>query len=74
MVGLFIGLPAGCYLREAGYHHRALRAYHVLVPKSEAPKSDGFRNSAEEYHENMMQGKADVKDFERYIYGDSYNS
>ena len=36
-VGMFLGFPVGCYLRETGYHKRALEAYRVLVPKDDTP-------------------------------------
>ena len=34
-IGLFAGFPAGCYLREQGYHHRLQQAYRVIRPKDD---------------------------------------
>ena len=34
-VGLTIGLPLGCYMREAGYVHKIKSAYNVFVPPPE---------------------------------------
>jgi hypothetical protein len=32
--GLFIGLPVGCYLREAGYAKKFKNAYNIFVDPS----------------------------------------
>ncbi len=34
---------------------------------------DNFRNTSEEYYADLRKGKADINDFERYIYGGSQN-
>ena len=31
-LGLFAGLPLGCYLREKGYAKKAIKAYEVFKP------------------------------------------
>ena len=39
-VGLLIGLPVGCYLREKGYTQKAMKAYEVFSGKAPEKKSD----------------------------------
>jgi hypothetical protein len=34
-VGLFVGLPIGCYLRERGYAQKIIRAYDIMNPKGD---------------------------------------
>ena len=72
-VGLTVGLPLGCYMREAGYASKLKSAYNVFVPPTEANKSDKFQNRSEEFYNNIKKGQADVKDFERYVYGGTFN-
>jgi hypothetical protein len=72
-LGLFLGLPLGCYLREVGYANKIRSAYEVFVPPPTADKSDRFRNKAGDFYKNLQKGQADVKDFERYVYGGSHN-
>ena len=36
-----------------------------------APKMDAFKNNSEEYFKDVLKGKANVADFERYVYGNS---
>ena len=67
--GMLVGLPAGCYLRERNYHLRFVKAYQQLVPPSDTPASDQFRDTRAEFYEDLQKGKADPKDFERYIFG-----
>ena len=67
--GLLVGLPAGCWLRERNYHLRFVKAYNVLVPRDETPAMEAYRDTRAEYFENIQKGKADPKDFERYVYG-----
>lgn len=67
--GLALGLPAGCWLRERNYHLRFVKAYQQLVPPSDTPQTDAFRDTRAEFYEDLKKGKADPKDFERYIYG-----
>ncbi len=72
-VGLTIGLPVGCYLREVGYANKIKDAYHVLVPAPEADKSLQYKNKSEDFYKNLKRGNAEAKDFERYIYGGTHN-
>jgi hypothetical protein len=39
-VGMFVGLPFGCYLREVGYAKKFRNAYEIFVPPPEANKFD----------------------------------
>jgi hypothetical protein len=39
-VGLFVGLPVGCYLREAGYQRKFKNAYQQFAPDNGSLKSD----------------------------------
>ena len=32
---------------------------------------DAFKNNSEEFYKDILKGKADVSDFERYVYGNS---
>jgi hypothetical protein len=41
-VGLTVGLPLGCYMREAGYANKLKSAYNVFVPPTDANKSEKF--------------------------------
>lgn len=72
-VGLFVGLPVGCYLREVGYARKFKAAYEVFVPTDTTPKADKFKNKSKEFYDNLARGQVDHKDFERYIYGGTYN-
>ena len=36
-----------------------------------APKMDAFKNNNEDFYKDILKGKADVSDFERYVYGNS---
>ena len=72
-IGMFVGLPVGCWMREQGHHHRAMRAYRVMFPKEAAPISDSYQNTNEQYQKDLMAGRVEPKDFERYIYGKEYN-
>lgn len=45
-VGLFLGLPVGCYLREAGYQQKFRRAYQQFSPDSNEQKKDLFTNKS----------------------------
>jgi len=40
-VGLFVGLPLGCYLREKGITNKLRKAYREVVPEKEKPKLTG---------------------------------
>ena len=39
-VGMFVGLPIGCYLRERGYTQKVMKAYDVISPAGDLKKSD----------------------------------
>ena len=44
-IGLFIGLPTGCYLKERGFHNRIFKAVDLLqVNKGETqePRQDQY--------------------------------
>ncbi len=32
---------------------------------------DAFKNNSDDFYKEILKGKADVSDFERYIYGNS---
>ena len=51
--GMMVGLPAGCMLREKGYHLRFINAYRVIVPAPEAPKMDQFRDTRAEFYKDL---------------------
>jgi hypothetical protein len=72
-IGLFVGLPVGCYLREVGYVRKFHKAYEVFSPDDGSRKTDNYQNKSKEFYENLARGQVDHKDFERYIYGGSYN-
>lgn len=71
--GIFLGLPIGCYLREAGYAKKFQTAYSVFFPDTGVMKSDSYKNRSKEFFESLKRGEVDNKDFERYIYGSSHN-
>lgn len=48
-VGMFIGLPVGCYLREVGYAHKFQSAYSIFFPDTDIEKKDKFRNRSKEF-------------------------
>lgn len=72
-VGLTIGLPVGCYLREAGYAQKIKNAYNVFVPPPETDKAAKYKSKADEFYKNIRKGQTEAKDFERYVYGGSHN-
>lgn len=72
-VGLVVGIPAGCYLRERGYTQKAVQAYELFSPKTNAKKSDQFQNTNKQFYDNIKKGQVNHEDFERYIYGGTYN-
>ena len=71
-VGVTIGLPLGCYLREVGYARKIKNAYNIFVPVSSERESDKYINKSSQFYDNIKKGQVDPKDFERYIYGGSY--
>ena len=73
MFGLFVGLPLGCYLREAGYARKFQNAYNIFFPDTNEMKMDRYKNKSKEFFENLKKGQVEAKDFERYIYGGQYN-
>ena len=73
VVGLVVGLPVGCYLREMGYAGKVKKAYQVFSPLSNERKIVKYENKTKEFYDSIAKGDADHKDFERYIYGGSYN-
>ena len=45
-VGLTIGLPLGCYLREVGYTRKIQSAYNIFVPQSLEKQADKYKSRA----------------------------
>jgi hypothetical protein len=72
-VGLFVGLPVGCYLRERGYTNKVMRAYEVFTPVTDVKKSDEFKSTNKQFYEDLKRGLVSNEDFERYIYGGNRN-
>lgn len=56
-------------MRERGYHGRIVKAWSELNQPKETRQMDKFVNTNKEYYAKLKEGTADVKDFERYIYG-----
>jgi hypothetical protein len=56
LVGLTLGLPIGCYLREAGYAHKILNAYNIFVPPPATDTSDKYKNKSKEFYDNIRKG------------------
>ena len=73
VTGMFLGVPLGCYFREIGIAKKFRNAYEVFVPPPTSDRMDQYRNKSGDFYKNLRKGQADVKDFERYIYGGSYN-
>ena len=48
-------------------HHQIYLTH--LVSLNIAPKTNNFRDTATDYYRELNAGRADVKDFERHIYG-----
>ena len=61
MVGMFIGLPIGCYLREAGVSNKFKKAYGIINPNS-LEKSEKDKNLLKDprakFYENLKRGDA----------------
>lgn len=72
-VGLTIGLPLGCYMREAGYAQKVKSAYNVFVPLPETDKANQMKSKSGEFYNNLKKGQVEAKDFERYVYGGTHN-
>jgi hypothetical protein len=73
MFGLFLGLPVGCYLREAGYANKFQTAYNLFFPNQHEVKMDRYRDKSKEFYDNLKKGNVAVEDFERYVYGGEKN-
>jgi hypothetical protein len=41
-VGLLIGLPVGCYMRERGYTQKIMKAYEIMTGVKTDKKMDQF--------------------------------
>ena len=72
-VGLTVGLPVGCYMREVGYAQKIKNAYNVFVPPPEADKSNQLKSKSGQFYNNLKKGQVEAKDFERYVYGGTHN-
>ena len=76
IVGALIGVPFGCYMREAGYSQRVNDAYVSLFPsKKEAyihNKELIKGNQRNKYFDDIKSGHATPEQFEGYVYGGSY--
>ena len=72
-VGLTVGLPVGCYLREVGYAQKFKNAYNVFVPPPETDKAQQMKSKSGEFFNNLKKGQVEAKDFERYVYGGTHN-
>lgn len=55
-IGLSLGLPLGCYLREVGTAQKLQRAYNVFVPAPSANQADRFKSKSAEFYENIKKG------------------
>lgn len=72
-IGLFLGIPFGCYLREKGYAGKMKKAYEVFYPSPNESQEAKLRPKTQEFYDNLAKGQVEHSDFERYIYGGSYN-
>ncbi len=72
LVGMTVGLPLGCYLREAGYASKIQSAYNIFVPPQDTHTQDKLKSKSEQFYKNLKKGQVDPKEFERYVYGGSY--
>lgn len=51
-----------------------LKALRIIAPRTDdSPRMGEFRDTNKEFYKNLKRGDVDPKDFERYIYGGSYN-
>ena len=55
VVGMFVGLPMGCYLREVGYSRKAKDAWAVFFPDDGKIKMDRYRNKSQEYYDKLKK-------------------
>ena len=77
-VGLVVGLPAGCYLREKGYAKRMRHAYHAMLPDDKGLSTDNLdkllpNQKREKFYRDVEKGLVRPEDFERYIYGGTHD-
>ncbi|CDW81037.1 UNKNOWN [Stylonychia lemnae] len=73
-VGMFVGLPIGCYLREVGYANKFKSAYKIFFPDQGIMKSDKLKNKSAQFFESLKRGEVEAKDFEKYVYGGQHNN
>ena len=73
-VGMFLGLPLGCYLREVGYAGKFKSAYQIFFPDQGLLKGDKLRNKSKDFFDGLQRGDVDAKDFEKYVYGGQHNN
>lgn len=58
-VGLTVGLPMGCYLREVGYAKKFKDAYYIFAAAPDTHTSDKFKSKSEEFYKNIKKGQVD---------------
>ena len=46
-VGLTVGLPVGCYLREVGYAKKLKDAYYIFAAAPDTHTSDKFKSKSD---------------------------
>ena len=77
-VGMVLGFPVGCYLRETGYTKKMRNAYHALNPNADEFPTDNLEKlmpnqKRDKFYKDLEKGLAKPSDFERYIYGGNYD-
>jgi hypothetical protein len=45
-VGVTLGLPLGCYLREVGTSNKLQNAYNIFVPRADAHQMDKLKSKS----------------------------
>ena len=45
----------------------------MFTPPDANLKEDKFKSTNKEFYQNLARGQVDYRDFERYIYGGTYN-
>merc|ERR1712086_356156 len=78
VAGISIGLPVGCYFREQGYSKKMKSAWRELNPIEDEFKTDNIDpylgdKKRIQYRKDLQTGMAKPEDFERYIYGGTYD-
>ncbi|TNV72714.1 hypothetical protein FGO68_gene3592 [Halteria grandinella] len=71
-LGVTLGLPLGCYLRETGLARKLQSAYGLFVAPPDTHSSEKYKNKSEQFYKNIKKGQVDPTQFERYVYGGSY--